>query len=131
MIGTIKLALYASANGSVKKVEDAMKSNSSWIEPVNLPADHPSLVWRIKHLPKLMPRFHVNDFLAARNFIEMGFGVGILPMFLGDISKNLVQLTEPIEEYETEAWLLTHQESRHLLRVSTVFSHFANTLKLD
>ena len=130
-IGIVKLALYAGANSSVKTVEDAMKSESSWIEPINLPADHPSLVWRMKHLPKLLPRFRVNDFLAAKNFIELGFGVGILPLFLGNISKNLIQLTEPIEEYETEAWLLTHVESRHLLRVSTVYNHFSETLKLD
>lgn len=130
-IGTIKLALYASANSSVNTVEDAMKNESSWIEPVNLPADHPSLVWRMKQLPKLAPRFRVNDFLAARNFIELGFGVGILPLFLGNISKNLIQLTEPIEEYETEAWLLTHVDSRHLLRISTVYNHFSESLKLN
>ena len=130
-IGTIKLALYAGANSLVKTIDDAMKSESSWVEPINLPADHPSLVWRMKHLPKLAPRYHVNDFLAARNFIELGFGVGILPLFLGNISQSIIQLTDPIEEYETEAWLLTHPESRHLLRVSTVYNHFSETLKLD
>lgn len=52
-------------------------------------------------------------------------------MFLGNISKNLIQLTEPIEEYETEAWLLTQVESRHLLRVSMVYNHFSETLKVD
>lgn len=130
-IGAISLALYAGVNSSVKNVEDAMQGEASWIDPINLPPDHPSTAWRIRNLPKVMPRFHVNDFLAVRNFIELGLGVGILPKFLADGRKQLVQLTDPLKECETEAWLLTHPESRHLLRVSTVYSHFVETLKLD
>ena len=85
----------------------------------------------MKYLYRLIPRYYVTDFLAARNFIEMGFGVGIVPIFLGNISKNLIQLTEPIEGFKTDVWLLTNAESRHLLRVSTVYNHFSETLKLD
>jgi len=130
-IGPMYFALYAGTNSSVKNVEDAMYGEASWIEPINLPPDHPSTVWRRKNLPKVIPRFYVNDFLAVRDFTELDFGVGILPKFLADGNKRLVQLTGPLKECETEAWLLTHPESRHLLRVSTVFSHFVETLKLD
>jgi hypothetical protein len=36
-----------------------------------------------------------------------------------------------IDECQTELWLLTHPESRHLRRISTVYAHLAQALTLD
>jgi len=129
-LGVMHFALYTGSTCSIRTIDDAMRREASWIDPINLPPDHPSTIWRMKNLPKVMPRFRVSDFLAVRNFIELGFGVGILPIFLANQSKSLVQLTDPLKECETQAWLLSHPESRHLLRVSTVFSHLLETLRL-
>lgn len=41
-----------------------------------------------------------------------------------------VRLTEPLDDCETELWLLTHPESRHLRRVGTVHSHLAETMTM-
>jgi hypothetical protein len=41
-----------------------------------------------------------------------------------------VQLTEVIDECQTELWLLTHKESRHLRRVSVVYGHLSKVLSL-
>jgi hypothetical protein len=43
---------------------------------------------------------------------------------------RLVRLTDPLQEGETELWLLTHPEARHLRRVSAVDSHLAQTMNL-
>ena len=43
---------------------------------------------------------------------------------------DLVRLTEPLDEAETDLWLLTHVESRHLRRVSAVYTHLAQALTL-
>ena len=43
---------------------------------------------------------------------------------------ELRRLTEPLDEAETELWLLTHPETRHLQRVHTVWSHLAEALHL-
>ena len=39
--------------------------------------------------------------------------------------------TDPLEDCQTDLWLLTHPESRHLRRVSTVFAHLSRELLLD
>ena len=41
-----------------------------------------------------------------------------------------MRLTEPLDECETELWLLAHPESRHLRRVGAVCAHLAETLRL-
>jgi hypothetical protein len=35
-----------------------------------------------------------------------------------------------LEDAETELWLLTHPESRHLRRVAVTYTHLAQTLRL-
>jgi DNA-binding transcriptional LysR family regulator len=57
-------------------------------------------------------------------------GVGIVPIFLAGRNDQLVQITDELPECETELWLLTHKESRHLRRVSTAFSHLAENVVL-
>jgi hypothetical protein len=51
-------------------------------------------------------------------------------LFLGQQRKDLVQLGTEIEECQTELWLLTHTDSRHLRRVSVVYRHLADHLAL-
>jgi len=63
--------------------------------------------------------------------VALGLGVGMLPVFLAQARPDLLQLTEVVDECQTELWLLTHPESRHLRRVSTVYGHLARALSLD
>jgi hypothetical protein len=53
-----------------------------------------------------------------------------LPVFLAEPRKDLLALTDILDECQTELWLLTHAESRHLRRVSAVFRHLSENLSL-
>ena len=130
-VGTIRLAMYTGTNCAVKSVSDAMKQTAPWIEPDDASPNHPSIRWRMRHLPKVVPKYRVNDFLAVMSMIELGFGVGILPVFLAEGHKGLVRITDALDECQNELWVLTHPESRHLRRIATVFSHLSKNLNLD
>ena len=41
-----------------------------------------------------------------------------LPTFLAEVRSDLIALTGPVHDAETELWLLTPTASRHLRRVS-------------
>jgi hypothetical protein len=43
---------------------------------------------------------------------------------------DVAQLTPPLDEAETDLWLLTHPESRRLRRVATTYAHLSQTLKV-
>jgi DNA-binding transcriptional LysR family regulator len=62
--------------------------------------------------------------------VALGMGVGIAPLFLAAGRRDVVALSEPLQSAETELWLLTHPESRHLRRVAAVYAHLARTLSL-
>lgn len=129
-LGAMYFAVYAGSTSAVKGVDDIRPEATSWIDPMSLRPDHPVTLWRMRNFPKIVPRYRVNDFLAVRSLIEMGLGVGILPMCLAEGRAALGRLTDALDECQTELWLLTHPESRHLLRVSTVFNHLSNSLVL-
>ncbi|MDI1269401.1 MAG: LysR family transcriptional regulator [Polaromonas sp.] len=129
-VGPIRVALYAARKSSLRTFNADVASDASWIAPDDVLPDHPSVVWRKKHYPKVIPSYRVNSILTVAELVGQGLGIGLLPVFLANERADLRQLTEVLDECQTELWLLTHTESRHLRRVSTVFSHFAQALEL-
>lgn len=129
-VGAIRVALYAGKKSGIRDYEGAV-ATGSWIAPDDALPEHPSVIWRKKHFPKVEPAFRVNSILTVAELVALGLGVGVLPLFLSERRTDLVQLTEAIDECETDLWLLTHTESRHLRRVSAVFNHLAEHLALE
>ena len=129
-IGPIRVALYAAKRGGVRKFAEVEAGTSDWIAPDDALPEHPSVVWRKRHFPKVAPRYRVNSILSVLELVVLGLGVGIVPLFLADGRSDVVRLTNPLEECETDLWLLTHPESRHLRRVGAVYSHLAQAMSL-
>ena len=130
-IGPIRVALFGSKNGIVQSGADLKSGKAVWIAPDDALPDHPSVLWRKRHFPKVQPTYRVNSILTVLELINQGLGIGVVPMFLAKKQPELLQLTEVIDECQTELWLLTHAESRHLRRVSAVYGYLAQTLKLS
>lgn len=129
-IGAIKVAVYAARRGGARLFADVEAGRCDWIAPDDALPDHPSVTWRKRHFPKVLPRYRVNSILTVLELVALGLGVGIVPLFLADGRKDVVRLTEPLDECETDLWLLTHRDSRHLRRVGAVYAHLAQALKL-
>ena len=129
-IGPIRVALYAARRGGTRKFADVEAGKADWIAPDDALPEHPSVVWRKHHFPRAAPRYRVNSILSVLELVALGLGVGIVPLFLAEGRNDVVRLTEPLDESETQLWLLTHPESRHLRRVGTVYSHLAQTMKM-
>ncbi|MBY0572082.1 MAG: LysR family transcriptional regulator [Undibacterium sp.] len=129
-IGPIRVALFSAKRGGLKKFDAEKIANEHWIAPDDALPEHPSVIWRKQHFPKIAPRYRVNSIMMVSEMVAQGLGIGLLPLFLAQQRKDLHQLTAPIEECETELWLLTHTESRHLRRVSAVFSYLSESLQL-
>ena len=129
-VGPIRVALYAARRGSVRSFAEVESGRADWIAPDDALPEHPSVVWRKRHFPKVAPRYRVHSILSVLELVALGMGVGILPLFLADGRKDVTRLTDPLDECETDLWLLTHPESRHLMRVGAVYTHLARTMTL-
>lgn len=129
-IGPIRVALYAARGGGIRRFADVEAGRADWIAPDDALPEHPSVVWRKRHFAKVVPRYRVGSILSVLELVALGLGVGVVPLFLAEGRADLVRLTEPLDECETELWLLAHPESRHLRRVGAVCAHLAETLRL-
>lgn len=129
-VGPIRVALYAAGSSAIKHW-DQVEAGAAWVAPDDGLPEHPSVRWRQKHFPTLQPAFRTGSVQSVAELVAQGLGVGVLPLFLAEPKRELRRLTEPLDEAETDLWLLTHPETRHLQRVQTVWSHLAQALLLD
>jgi DNA-binding transcriptional LysR family regulator len=129
-LGAIRVALYAARKSRLRSLDDVESQHPDWVAPDDALPDHPSVTWRRRRLPRVQPRYRVSSILTVLELVARGMGVGALPLFLADGHPALRALTDPIEEAQTDLWLLMHAEARHLRRVSTVFGHLAEQIKL-
>ncbi|HWP20209.1 MAG TPA: LysR family transcriptional regulator [Burkholderiaceae bacterium] len=130
-LGPIRQALFAAKNGPVKRYGQVEAGQAAWIGIDDAQPEHPSVLWRKRHFPKAAPLYRVRSLLVAAGLVEAGLGVAVLPMVLAAQRPLLRALTPPLDEVQTELWLLTHPESRHLRRIATVYAHLAETIRLE
>ena len=129
-VGTIRMALYAAKRRGAPTWADVQAGNVDWVAVDDALPEHPSVSWRKRTFPKALPRYRVSSILSALELTALGLGVGILPMFLAAPRGDVVPLTDALADAETELWLLTHPESRHLRRVATTYTHLAQAIQL-
>lgn len=130
-LGRIRVALFGAEGKHIPMLDTADLSDLAWIGPDDDLPNHPSVLWRKRHHPKIVPRYRVNSILSVAEAVASGLGVGIIPLFLARGRPELVQLSDPLDECETDLWLLRHRESGHIRRISTVYSYLAEKLALS
>lgn len=130
-LGPIRAAVFGPALRGSRKPRAVDLARRPWIAPDDALPEHPSVRWRRRHQPHAVVRFKVNSIQAVMEGIAQGLGLGILPIFLARVRDDVQQLSAPLDECETQLWLLTHPESRHLQRVAAVFGHLAQAIALD
>ena len=74
--------------------------------------------------------YFVNSLQIAAEMVAMGSGIAILPVVMAQARSDLVSLRDLQDANQSELWLLTHPESRHLRRIATVYGHLAQVLRM-
>lgn len=127
-LGRIQFVVAGLRGGSTRR-QPALEAQD-WIAPDEAMPDHPSVRWRRKQLPKLVPRHLVDGIVGVVDAINAGLGIGVVPQFMLAVEPQMKALTEPLEGCESMLWLLAHPESRHLRRIAAVYQHLGDTLRL-
>jgi DNA-binding transcriptional LysR family regulator len=130
-LGEIRVALYAAKRKGHPTWDQVQAGQVDWIAPDDALPEHPSVIWRKRHFPRVVPRYRVNSILSVLELVALGMGVGIVPIFLAERRSDVLRLTEPLDEGETDLWLLTHPEARHLRRIAVTYAHLSAYLDLD
>ena len=89
-VGPIRVALFGAKKGSVKRYADVEQGRALWVAPDDALPEHPSVLWRKRQFPKVLPQYKVNSILTVMELVALGFGVGVLPLFLAKSQPNLI-----------------------------------------
>lgn len=86
----------------------------------------------VRHAMETVPpdrlRYRVHTVLALAAAVEAGIGIGHLPCFIGDTSPALVRLAPPEPSFQTDLWLLTHEDLRRTARIRVLLDFVAEAL---
>ncbi|MEL6177613.1 MAG: LysR family transcriptional regulator [Myxococcota bacterium] len=122
-IGPVQLGFYAH--------KDAIPSDHAgeldWISLDEELAHLTVAQWLSRVVQSERVRLRVNSAQAMLEAIQYGFGVGILPCFLGDSLPDVIRLGEP-QDIHAELWLLIHPHLRRSARVLTVYEELSQLL---
>jgi len=129
-LGPIRSAVFMARAAAPRRARAIDLAQAPWIAVDDALPEHPSVRWRRKHLPRVEPALRLNGVQLVFDAVRQGLGVGIAPLFLGQLFDDVVAVTPALDECETQLWLLTHPESRHLRRIQAVAAHIAQTVAL-
>ncbi|WP_298962116.1 LysR family transcriptional regulator [uncultured Roseibium sp.] len=122
-VGTVRFAAYQS--GKI-----APNQKIGWVSPVEKEALFPTAVWMMENHAADVT-ITVNRASLALSLVRQGHARMLLPMFVGEAYPDLVRVSEPVEELETERWLVMHQDERHEPLIRQAVSALAKLLKRD
>ncbi|MEL6222801.1 MAG: LysR family transcriptional regulator [Cyanobacteria bacterium J06627_8] len=79
--------------------------------------------WMEKHVPPEQIRFRVDSAMAQFTLAEAGGGACILPVVYANLRPTLVRLSDVLDGFDTNIWLLTHRDLRRNGRVQAFLDH--------
>ncbi|MBU1331556.1 MAG: LysR family transcriptional regulator [Gammaproteobacteria bacterium] len=103
----------------------------SWIAPDESMPDHATVVWRLHHLPGVVPSYRCSSMSAVAQLTAAGLGVAALPDFILRGRPELHAISEPLPGCDTELWLLTRPDCRSLRSVQTLFEELSKALMTE
>ena len=123
-IGRIQTALYAS---KVYWKANAKKPSAEhpWVVPDDSLAHLAQAKWAAKHVSAERIAVSVDTLLGMVSAVRAGLGIGMLLSLLADRDDQLVRIGAPESLFDTDVWILTHADLRHVprIRLFTDFMH--------
>jgi len=132
-LGVIRSALYAHRRLLPAPSAAPDPAAMPWVSPDadESLADHLSVRWRRRVYPQVQPALRCNSILAVAQAVMCGAAIGVAPRFLLQGQADVVALTGDEPALDTELWLLTHPDVRHLRRIKVFFDFVRERLVLS
>jgi DNA-binding transcriptional LysR family regulator len=129
-LGALSSAVFAAQSYLDRCAQPFRPEEADWIALDESLADHPSVKWRRQRYPRVVPRYRCNSVLSVAGSVVWGLGVGVAPLVLLKDNPQMRIIEGPLEELETDLWMLTHPDIRHLHRVKLLFEFLRENLSL-
>ncbi|HKY09119.1 MAG TPA: LysR family transcriptional regulator [Candidatus Binatia bacterium] len=128
-IGRLRTAVYASKkylkeNGSKKEW-----GAYDWTAPDEALAHLEQAKWIRENVPDDRIVVRIDSLLGMFDAVRHGMGAGLLLSILADDDPDLVRLTEPLAELDTDVWILSHPALKGVARVKALSGFLYDKLR--
>lgn len=117
-IGRVESAPYAARTWiSRRRVKAPRWEELDWIGLDESLAHLAQSRWLRANVPEERVVYRVDSFMLALDATRAGLGVALLPTTLAEDDRRLIRLAPPFAEFDTDLWILTHPDLRHVARI--------------
>ena len=116
-VGRLRTAIYASKSYVKKNAIKKHWAAHNWVAPDETLSHLAQAKWMRENIPEDRIVVRVDSLLGMVAAVLHGMGVGLLLCFLADDERDLVPLAEPVNELETDVWILTHPALKGVARI--------------
>lgn len=127
-LAEIALAVYGHRGLGAQRRRTPALDGFPWVGPDETLSYLPLARWlRERGLHQRMV-YRANTLLGCREAAAGGIGLAVLPCFLGDADPRLARIGAPIDELQSELWLLSHPDLRNVARLRVFLDFVARAL---
>lgn len=130
-VGNIQTALYASRAYLASLEPGQGEAEWRWVGHDASLSHLMSAKWIQKHIAPERIGIRVTSLVAMTEAVSAGLGVGWLLCPLADAQPDLVRLREPPNDLDTQIWVLTHPDLKHVARVRALTDFLYERLSID
>ncbi|MGM0766792.1 MAG: LysR family transcriptional regulator [Pseudomonadota bacterium] len=130
-IAAVESAVYASAQYCRRNRGIDIENHPEqclWIIPDETFSHLATGRWYRKHLKQVPSVIRCNSLQSMYALASNGAGVAVLPCYLGESSKELRRLSEPLEGESVDLWLHVNQDTQQMARVRIVMEYLVERL---
>lgn len=109
---------YVEKFGPLKDDADAV--NHQFIQRFTTTQRAPILTWFRQHVPDQCIKYSVSEVRDYEDAIYRGAGIGFLITEPAETNPDLVQMREPLPEWDTPLWLVTHMDLHRMAKVQAL-----------
>ena len=92
-------------------------------------AQLPATRWLRKHASDAEIGYRSNSLMTQLSAVKAGFGLAVLPCFLGDSESDLARVFAPDASLTSGLWLLTHRDLRDTARIRAFMDFMARSIR--
>jgi DNA-binding transcriptional LysR family regulator len=116
-VGRLRSAIYASKTYLKKGEKKKDWADHNWVAPDESLAHLAQAKWLQERIPEERIVVRVDSLVGMVEAVRNSMGVGMLLCLLADDEKELVRLAEPVNELDTDVWILTHPALKGVARI--------------
>jgi DNA-binding transcriptional LysR family regulator len=127
-VGRVRTAPYAASaylrkNSRKKKLEEY-----DWVAPDEGLSHLSQAKWVREHVPEERIAIRLDSLVGMVEAVRNGMGVGLLLCLLAADEEDLLPLAEPIDDLDTDLWILLHPDVRQTARIKAFTSFLYDKL---